>query len=75
MFLRFKILKLSSESQNLPEIGCLRVQSRFKINFHGLKMHNFLLNKKSASLIFSMILAEPLVGESDIFFKSEFRLF
>ena len=34
-FFRFKIL-FFSESQNFPEMGCLRIQDRFKINFHAL---------------------------------------
>ena len=35
-FFKLKVSKFSSESQNLPEIGCLRIQNRYKINFHTL---------------------------------------
>ena len=36
---RFKISKFSSESQNLPKMGCLHIQDRFKTNLHALKKH------------------------------------
>ena len=44
-FFRLKISKFSSKSQNLPKMGCLRIQDRFKTNLHALKTHMFLLRK------------------------------
>ena len=44
-FLRFQISKFSSESPNLPEIGCLCIQDRFKTNVHALRKRLSFLHK------------------------------
>ena len=61
------------EYQNLPEMGCLRIQYQFKPNFHTLKSVFFRLHK---NINFGHIfddLGNPLAGgKSDIFSKVNF---
>ena len=65
--MRPKISKFSSETQKLPEIGCVRFRIRFKSNFHTLNSTFFFYIKISSSAIFSMIWCDlPVGGKSDI---------
>ena len=60
--MRPKISKFSSETQKLPEIGCVRFRIRFKNNCHTLNNTFFFYIKISSSFIFSMIWWDPPAG-------------
>ena len=61
-FLRFRISKLSSELQNIAEIGYLRFKNRFKLTFM-YKTYIFLYIKNVASVIFLCFLGDPLARD------------
>ena len=57
----------SSETQKLPEFGCVRFRIRFKNNFHTLNADIFLLHKNIIfGHIFDDLMGSPAGGKSDI---------
>ena len=75
-FLRYKISQFSSEFQNIPEIGCLRIHNRFIPNFNLLKTHIFFyIANINFGQVFDDLGGPPLpVANRTFFFKSEFWL-
>ena len=65
----------SSKSQNVTKIECLRIQYRFKINFHALKNVNFCSTSNDINFchILMILLGSPLPVENRTFFSIFFR--
>ena len=67
-FFRFKFSQFSSESQNLPEVGCLRVQNRFQTFLYKKRKFAFyIININLGHNFDDFFLGAPAARKSDLF--------